>query len=147
MKIDAIVLATGGNTTGIEIPQAAMEELAGGRRPGGHVTINGFSYRTSIASMGGKYLLPVSAERRAAAGLKVGDRVELDLTLDQAAREIVVPADLAAALAAEPAARAVFDGLAYGHKQRHLLPIEAAGTPETRARRIAKAVETLKAGG
>jgi len=147
MKIRAILLSTGANTTGIEIAPETVEALGGGKKPAVNVTINGFSYRTSIGSMGGKYMLPVSAERRVAAGVKGGDSVDLELTLDTAPREVVVPPDLAAALKAEPAAQAAWDKLAYSHKQRHVLPIEVAKTPETRSRRVAKAVEMLKSGG
>ena len=146
MKFRAELLATGANTTGIEISPAVVEQLGGGKKPAVNVTINGFSYRTSIGSMGGKFLLPVSAERRAAAKVKAGDHFELELTLDTAPREVTVPPDLAAALAAEPHAKAAYDKLAYSHQQRHVLPIEEAKTPETRARRVAKTIEALKAG-
>ncbi|HVW92731.1 MAG TPA: YdeI/OmpD-associated family protein [Devosia sp.] len=146
MRIEAMLLATGGNTTGIEIPAAVVSSLGGGGRPAVNVTINGVSYRTSIGAMGGKFMLPVSAERRTAAGVKAGDVVDLVLELDTTPREVAVPPDFAAALAAEPLARAAFDKLPYSGKQRHVLPIEEAKTAETRARRIAKAVEALKLG-
>ena len=146
MKFEATLLATGANTTGFEITGAVIEALGGSKKPAVNVTVNGFTYRTSIGSMGGRYLLPVSAERRAAAKLKAGDTVTLELELDTAPREVVVPDDLKVALAADPSAQAAFDKLAYSHKQRHVLPIEDAKTPETRARRIAKAIEMLKSG-
>jgi hypothetical protein len=147
MKLQAKLMAVGANNTGIEIAPEVVEALGGGKKPPVNVTINGFSYRTSIGSMGGRFLLPVSAERRAAAGVKAGDSVELELTLDTAPREVAIPPDLAAALAADPVAQRAFDKLAYSHKQRHVLPIDDAKTPETRAKRIAKVVETMKAGG
>ena len=146
MKLKTTLQATGGNTTGIEIPPEAVEKLGGGKKSTVGVTINGLTYRTSIGSMGGKFLLPVSAERRAAAGIKAGDTVEVELVLDTTPREVAVPADFSAALQADKAAQAAWDKLAFSHRQRHVLAIEEAKTPETRARRIAKAVETLKGG-
>jgi len=143
MKLRATLLATGGKTTGIEIAPEVIEALGGGKKSAVNATINGFTYRSSIGSMGGKFMLPVSAERRAAAGVAAGDEVELELTLDAAPREIEVPADLAAALAESPKARARFEALSFSHKQQHVLAIEGAKTAETRARRVAKAVEAL----
>ena len=99
MKFRTELLATGANTTGIELTPAQVEELGGGKRPAVNVGINGFAYRSSVGSMGGRFLVPVSAERRAAAGVKAGDTVEVDLTLDTAPRELAVPADLADARA------------------------------------------------
>lgn len=146
MRIEATLVATGGNTAGIEIPASVVSSLGGGGRPPVHVTINGVSYRTSIGAMDGKFMLPVSAERRAAAGVKPGDVFDLELELDTTPRQVTVPEDFAAALAAEPIAKSAFDKLSYSGKQRHILPIEDAKSPETRARRIAKAVEALKFG-
>jgi len=146
MRIEAMLLATGDNTAGVEIPAAVVSSLGGGGRPAVHVTINGISYRTSIGAMDGKFMLPVSAERRAAAGVKPGDVLDLELELDTTPREVLLPADFAEALAAEPAARAAFDRLPSIGKQRHVTPIEEAPSAETRARRIAKAIEALKLG-
>jgi hypothetical protein len=147
MRFDATLLQEGRNATGIEVPRAIVEALGPSRKPAVTVSLNGFSYCTTVASMGGRFMLPVSRERREAAGLKAGDVVEVEIALDTEPREVVLPADFAAALGAEPEAGAVFDGLAHSHKQRHVLPIEAAATAETRARRIAKAIEALKAAG
>jgi uncharacterized protein YdeI (YjbR/CyaY-like superfamily) len=90
--------------------------------------------------MGGKFMLPVSGEHRAGAGIAAGDRVEVDLELDTQPREVSVPDDLSAALDAEPTARSFFDGLSYSNKLRHVLAIDGAKTAETRQRRIEKAV-------
>jgi hypothetical protein len=144
MKFRTELLATGANTTGIELTPAQVEELGGGKRPAVNVRINGFDYRTSVGSMGGRFLVPVSAERRAAAGVKAGDTIEVELTLDTAPRELSVPADLAEALAADPAAQAAFDKLSYSARQRHVLAVEGAKTAETRARRIGKVVDELR---
>lgn len=91
-------------------------------------------------------MLGVSAENRAAAGVEGGQAVEIDLELDTAPREVTVPPDFAAALAAEPAAQATFDGLSYSNRSWHVLQIDGAKTDETRQRRIAKSVEALRAG-
>jgi uncharacterized protein YdeI (YjbR/CyaY-like superfamily) len=110
------------------------------------VTVNGFEFRTSIARMGGRYLLGVSAERREAAGVQGGQVLDVEVALDTAQRSIQAPADLAQALAANPAAQAFWDGLAFSKKQWHTLQIEGARTAETRARRVAKSVEMLAEG-
>jgi hypothetical protein len=110
------------------------------------VTIGDYSYRTSIASMGGRFMLPISAEARQGAGVAAGDVVDVELALDTEPRVVAVPADLAVALDAEPAVRVFFETLSYSNKSRHVLAIEAAKTPETRQRRIDKTVSTLREG-
>jgi uncharacterized protein YdeI (YjbR/CyaY-like superfamily) len=91
-------------------------------------------------------MVSLSAEHRAGAGVAGGDEVEADLELDSAPREVTVPPELAAALDAEPAARATFDRLAYSNKSWHVLQVTGAKTEETRQRRITKSVEALKQG-
>jgi hypothetical protein len=147
MRFRATLLQSGKTATGIEVPRAVVEALGPSRKPAVTVTINGFSYRTTVGSMDGRFMVPVSAERREAASLRAGDQLEVDIELDTAPRELSLPADFAAALAADPNAESVFGRLSYSHKQRHVLPIEEAKSPETRARRIAKAIESLRAGG
>lgn len=146
MKYRTTIRQTGANTTGIPVPPEVMEGLGGGKRPAVIVRIGDFSYRSSVASMGGESMISLSAERREASGLKGGDDVEVELTLDTTPREVEVPPDLQAALDAEPAAKAFFGSLAYSHKLRHVLSITEAKTDETRRRRIDKAVATLRAG-
>jgi hypothetical protein len=136
----------GGKTaTGIEVPDDVVAALGPGRRPAVRATIQGYTYRTSVASMRGRFMLPVSAAIRESAGVAAGDEVDVELALDTAPREVVVPPDLASALAGDPDAGRCFDGLSYSHKQRYVLSVEGAKTDETRRRRIAKAVETLRA--
>ena len=94
--------------------------------------------------MGGRYLLPLSAENRAGAGVAAGDEVDVDMELDTEPREVVVPADLSAALEGDLAAREAFERLSYSHRRRHVMAIEEAKTPVTRQRRIAKALEMLR---
>jgi hypothetical protein len=137
----------GGKTaTGLPVPPEVVEALGAGKKPAVRVTVDGHTYRSSIASRGGVYLIPLSAENRTAAGVAAGDEVDVDVELDDAPREVSVPDDLRTALAGDDAARATFDALPYSHKQRHVLAIEGAKTPETRARRIDKALEMLRSG-
>ena len=142
-----VTLERGGKTaTGIRVPAEVVESLGSGKRPPVRVTINGHTYRSSVAVMGGVYLVGVSAEERANARVAAGDELDVDLELDTEPREVVVPADFAEALDAEAEARRFFDGLSYSNKRRHVLTIDAAKTPETRQRRIDKSVATLHEG-
>jgi len=135
---------TGGATTGFQIPDAFVAELGGGGRPKVATTVNGFTFRSSIAKMGGSYWLGVSADRRAEGGLEGGRTYDLDIELDAAPRVIETPDDLRAALDAEPAARDAWQKLSYSHQRQHVEAITSAKAPETRARRVAKAVEKLR---
>ena len=145
MKFKTSVFQSG-NNTGIEVPPAVVDGLGGGKKPAVVVSVGSYSYRSSIAVMGGKFLIPLSSDRRAEFGIKGGDAVEVELSLDDAPREVAVPEDLSAALAGDAAAKAFFDKLAYSNKLRHVLSINDAKTPETRQRRIDKAVDMLRAG-
>jgi hypothetical protein len=137
----------GGKTaTGFEVPAQVVADFDSGKRPAVRVTIGRHTYRSTVAVMGGRFLLPLSAENRAAAGVAAGDEVEVSLELDTAPREVEVPADLASALQENAAARKAFEKLSYSHKRRHVLAIEDAKKPETRRRRIEKAVEMLTMG-
>lgn len=133
-----------GNNTGIEVPPDVVEGLAGGKRPPVNVTVNGFSYRSTIGVMGGKFLIPFSSDKRAATGLAGGDAIEVELTLDTAPRTVEVPDDLAAALEAA-AVRSAFDALSPSARKAHALAVESAKAPETRARRIHAIVSALTA--
>lgn len=138
------VLALNGKTaTGIEVPAEVVERLAGGKRPAIAVTVNGYSYRTTIGVMGGRSLIPVSAEHRAAAGVSAGDRLSVTVALDDAPREVQVPADLARALKENAAAGRAFGTLSNSGKKRYVLAVEGAKTDETRQRRIAKTISDL----
>ncbi|MCK9494030.1 MAG: YdeI/OmpD-associated family protein [Dehalococcoidia bacterium] len=136
----------GKNHAGIPVPPEVIEELGAGKRPAVVVTIGGHTYRNSIGSMGGHSVISLSAANREAAGVVGGDKVEVTIELDTAPREVDVPEDLAAALKQDAAAAAAFEPLSYSRKSRIVLSVEGAKTEETRQRRIAKAVEDLKAG-
>ena len=146
MRFRTTIQQSGRTATGIEVPGEVMAALGSGKRPAVTVTVNGYSYRSTVASMGGKAMVSLSAEHRAGAGVAGGDEVEVDLELDTAPREVVVPDDLAAALDAEPAARATFDGLSYSNRSWHVLQVAGARTEKTRQRRIARSVEALRQG-
>ena len=146
MRFRATLETEGKTATGINVPAEVVESLGAGKRPRVKVTINGHSYRSSVAVLGGRYMLGVSAENRAAARVEGGDTIDIELELDTAAREVTVPPDLAAALAAEPAAQATFDALSYSNKSWHVLQITGAKSDETRQRRVARSVKALAAG-
>jgi hypothetical protein len=146
MRFRTTILQEGKTATGIRVPDEVVEALGAGRRPPVTVTINGFTYRNTIAVYGGVSMVGISAENRAGAGVAGGDEVDVDIELDTQPRRVNVPADFAAALDAEPRARATFDGLSYSHRSWHVLSVEGAKTDETRQRRIAKSVEALREG-
>ena len=140
-------LDLGGTTaTGFRVPPVVVASLGPGKRPPVRVTINGYTYRSTVAVYGGEFVLGVSAETRQHTGLAAGDEFEVDIELDAAPREVTVPPDFAAALDPHAEARRFFDGLSYTDKRWYVLGIEDARTPETRQRRVDKAVERLREG-
>lgn len=144
MRFTTVLLGT--TTTGIEVPPEVIDALGKGKKPPVVVTVNGYTYRNTVAVMGGRFMISLSAKNREAAGVAAGQEVEVELELDTKPREVDVPEDFAAALAAEPKARAFFDGLSYSQRSWFVLGIEDAKKPETRANRITKAVERLASG-
>jgi hypothetical protein len=145
MKFRTTLLKADGNATGVEVPPEVVESLGAGKRPPVKVTINGaYTYRNTIAVMGGRYMVGVSAEHRAGSGVAGGDAIEVDIELDAAPREVEVPDDLASALDAA-GARAAFDRLAFSHRKEHVRSVGEAKSADTRARRIAKAVAAVLA--
>lgn len=146
MRFHTTMEQNGKTATGIRVPDEVVEALGSGKRPAVTVTINGYTYRNTIAVMGGVFMVGVSAEHRARAGVAGGDEVDVDIALDTAPREVTVPDDFAAALDAEPKARATFDGLSYSNRSWHVLQVNGARTDETRQRRIGKSVDMLREG-
>ena len=137
-------LSQTGNNTGIEVPPEIVEELGAGKRPAVNVSVNGYEYRSTIATMGGRFMISFSSDKRAATGLGGGDPITVELTLDNAPRTVEVPADLAAALDAA-GVRAAFDALAPSAKKADVTNVEGAKAEETRARRVAAIVAKLQA--
>ena len=146
MKFRAQIELGGKTATGFEVPANVVAELGRGKRPPVTVRIGPHTYRSTVAVMDGRYMLPLSAENREAAGVAAGDEVDVELELDTAPREVEVPPDFAAALDAEPAARRTFDALSNSNKGYHVLQVTGAKTDETRQRRIARSVAVLREG-
>ena len=139
-----VMQAEGMNATGIVVPEEIVEKLGAGKKPKVNVAIKGYTYRSTIAVMGGKYMLPLAREHRDTAGVKGGDKVEVTLELDTAPREVEVPKDFAAALKKAGLTKD-FAALAFTHRKEHVRAIEEAKAPETRLRRIEKAVAMVQA--
>lgn len=146
MRFRTTIKQSGKTATGIEVPEEIVEALASGKRPAVKMTINEYTYRSTVAVLGGAYMVGVSAEHRAGAGVAGGDEVDVDIELDTAPREVSVPPDFDAALDAEPKARDTFDGLSYSKKSWHVLQVTGAKTDETRQRRIDKSIAILREG-
>jgi hypothetical protein len=145
VKFNTTILQVG-NNTGIQVPEEAVAKLASGKRPAVKVKLNGFTYRSTIAVMGGKFLIPLSAERRGKANVKGGDKLDIFLELDTEPREVTLHPDFKKALDKEKKARTFFESLSYSAKSHYALPINDAKGDDTRQRRIDKAIQDLKAG-
>ena len=139
-------LSSSGNNTGIPVPEHVIEQLGHGKRPPVLVTVNGYEYRSTVAVMGGQYLIGVSAAIRAATGLRGGDTISVTLKVADSPREVQMPPDFAAAMEEAVPARQFFDGLSNSLQRYHVDNINTAKTPETRQRRIEKAVALFLAG-
>src|SRR5688572_17925273 len=131
-----VVQAEGKNATGLQIPAEVIATLGTHKRPKVIVSLNGYTYRSTVAAYGDVFMLPLSAEHREAAGVKAGDHVEVTLELDQEPRTVTVPDDLAAALDEKPGVRDAFDGLSYSVRKEHVRQVESAKSQGTRQRRI-----------
>jgi hypothetical protein len=121
-----------------------LKEAFGSGRPPLRATVNGYTFRTTLFTMGGRALLGVNREVREAAGVEAGQKVSVELERDDELRTVEVPSDLAAALDAEPALRETFDGLSYTHRKEYVRWIEEAKRKETRTRRVRKSIEMLR---
>ncbi|MEO8639776.1 MAG: YdeI/OmpD-associated family protein [Chloroflexota bacterium] len=141
-----MIEGAGKTAAGIEVPAEVVTALGQTKRPPVRVTINGYTYRSTVATVGGRFMVGVSNEVRANAGVAAGDKVDVEMELDTAPREVAVPPELAKELAADPVARRAFEGLSYS-KQRLLVdPVANAKTAETRDRNIVKALSFLRGG-
>lgn len=139
----AIVQAEGKNATGIRVPTEAIVALGTQKRPKVVVSLNGYSYRSTVAAYGDVFMIPLSAEHRGAAGVQANDTVEVTIELDTEPRTVEVPDDLATALAEKVGAAAAFEALSPSTRKEHVRQVESAKAPETRARRIANIVAKL----
>jgi hypothetical protein len=146
VRFRTTIKLAGKTATGIEIPDEVVAGLGAGRKPPVRVTIAGHTYRSTVAARGNRYLVGVSAENREASGVAAGDEVDVDIELDTAPREVTVPSDLATALGDHAEAQRFFESLAHSQRQWYVQPIEQAKKPETRERRVEKAVAMLREG-
>lgn len=131
-----------GRTTGIVVPPEAIEALDAGKKPAVLVTVNGFSYPSTVAVMGGRSLISFSSDKRAATGLGAGDPIEVTLELDTKPRTVEIPDDLGAALSAA-GAREAFEALSPSARKAHVTSVEGAKAAATRERRVAAVVSKL----
>lgn len=138
-----VLFRSGANNVGIDVPEEAVLGLGGGKRPPVVVTLNGYTYRSTVAPMGGRFLVPVSAAVRAAAGVAGDEEHDVTLVLDDQPRTVEVPEDLAAALDAA-GLRPAFDALAPSHRKEHVRSVVEAKQQATRERRVAKVVDALR---
>ncbi len=146
MKFITTLIQEKKTATGIQVPDEIVEALGGGKKPPVKVTIGSYTYRSTIASMGGRFMLPVSKANRDEAGIQAGDEIEVQLELDTEPREVGVPDDFAEALGHYTEAQSFFDSLSYSNKRRIVLNIEGAKGAETRQRRIEKSISLLREG-
>jgi hypothetical protein len=145
MRFRAEVETNGKTATGIRVPAEVVAGLNAGKRVPVTVTINRYTYRTTIAPYTGVYLIPLSAENREGAGVRAGEVVDVDIEHDTAPREVTVPSDLAEALDSA-GARTAFDSLSFTRRKEIVVGVEGAKKPETRRARIERAVTELSAG-
>ena len=144
MEYRTTVVLGGKTATGLQVPDDVVAALGGGKRPPVVVTVAGYTYRTTVASMGGAFWIPLAAEHREAAGVQADQEVDVRIELDSAPREVTVPGDLEKAF--DDAARRTFDALAHSHRKEWVRWVEEAKKPETRAARITRTVEALREG-
>ncbi len=143
MNFRAVIQLAGKTATGITVPEDIVVALGSSKHPAVRVTLAGHTYRSSVARMGGVFMLPVSAEIRAVTGVAAGNEVEVEMELDTEPREVSLPADFAEALAHDHVAKQAFDALSYSQKRWYVLSIEDAKTADTRQRRVHKAMNML----
>jgi bifunctional DNA-binding transcriptional regulator/antitoxin component of YhaV-PrlF toxin-antitoxin module len=144
VKLRAKALLAGKTATGIVVPDAFVDALGGGHHPKVRATVNGEVYRGSIVRMGGRFMLGLPAEFRERAGIAAGDTLDLDIVLDDAPRVVELPAELKRAMAKDAAAKRGWKALSYTKQREIALAIEGAKKPETRARRVDKALAELR---
>lgn len=146
MRFRTTIRQSDGNATGIEIPADVLESFGVGKKPPVRIAVNGYAYRSTVATVDGRYMVGFSAAHREASGLAGGDEVDVEIDLDTEPRVVEVPSDLQAALDAEPRAKATFERLSNSVKGYHVSQVLGAKSDETRQRRIEKSVAVLREG-
>ncbi|HXZ32217.1 MAG TPA: YdeI/OmpD-associated family protein [Terriglobales bacterium] len=137
-------LGSAGRPLFVIVPLDVRKEF-GKARPPVKVSVNGYSYRSTICVYGGKYYLPVRSDHREAAGVKAGDIVEVTIVPDNEVRRVEVPPELSAALAKDRRAKESWEKLSYSNRREHANAIITAKKPETRARRLESTLKKLVA--
>lgn len=145
-KFQTTILTAGKTATGICVPDDIIEKLGSGKKPPVKITLNGYAYRSTVAVMGGKFMVPVSAAVREAAGVAGGDKLTVEIELDTEERKISIPPALKKAFDENPKAKKFFETLSYSKQRVHTDAIAAAKTPETLQRRVIKSIGDLTAG-
>lgn len=146
MKFRTTILHSGKEATGIHIPDEVIDALGAGKKPPVTMAVNGYAYRSTVATVDGKFMVGFSADHRASSGLRGGDEVDVDIEVDTQPRTVELPADLAAALDADAMAKATFEKLSNSNKGYHVSLVTGAKTDETRQRRIEKSISVLREG-
>lgn len=139
------IITAGKTATGICIPDEIIESLNAGKKPPIKVTLNGYTYRSTVAVMGGKYMVGVNADVRKASGVNGGDTLTIEIELDTEQRTVELPADFKNALDKNPTAKSFFETISYSKQKNHITLIEQAKTEETRQKRIKKSIADLTA--
>jgi hypothetical protein len=142
-KFQTTILTTGKTATGIVIPDDVIANLNAGKKPPIKVTLNGYTYRSTVAVMGGRFMVGVNSDVRKASGVKGGDTLTVEIELDTEAREVLLPVDFKKALDKNPEAKKVFETLSHSKKTALVYPIDKAKKDETRERNIEKALGIL----
>ena len=146
MKFKSTLFLAGKTATGLRVPEETVLALGAGKRPPVKVTINGYTYRSTIAPMCGEYFIPVAAAIRDASNCKAGDKLEVTVELDTEPRIVDVPKDFQKLLSKNAVAKSFFDNLSYSNKKGIVTNIEESKTEATRIRRMDKAIEKLAEG-
>jgi hypothetical protein len=147
VKFTSSLQITEADNAGIQVPAEVVSALGGGNHPKVTLTLNGFTYRSSIAKMGDGFWIPVSKGRRAEGKLEISVPYEIDIELDTAPREVELPAELAAHFASDAAAKAAWDAMSYSNRLRTVTPILNAKKPETRQKNVDKVIAQLRGDG
>ncbi|MEO6728842.1 MAG: YdeI/OmpD-associated family protein [Candidatus Dojkabacteria bacterium] len=138
MKFTAKIFTGGGQTAGFLIPEDVMTSLGDKKRVPVVITLNGYSYRSTVATYEGKQAVGISIENREKAGVKIGDTLEIDVSFDDKPRIVEVPEIMQKELEKNPKAKEVFEGLAFTHKKEYVKWIEEAKKEETKTSRLEK---------
>jgi hypothetical protein len=130
----------------VEVPPDVLAALGPRKRPAVRVLINGVELRTTLAVYGGHSYIGIRREIRDAAHIAPGEEIEVSVELDEQPRTVDLPEDLAAALAGDPEAQRIFDGLSFTNRKEYVAWVVGAKQPATRQRRVAEAPAMLKSG-